>query len=314
MRNLRKTWMQFIDKSIIYQMIFFSILMIISTLFFILLSGLISTSFKINLVDVFSQGYTNIVVLDVNDIRDELKNESPLLLHSLIALGLLHKSILVFLIAIWQAVLIFKMLLTKPEIELSRIMCYYNLDCRLSEQDHNSLVFRLVNFGHEDVFKVKITAQLRVLIEESPGSQTTKTFRHYNLSVTSPDIPVLEPNMPYLIFIKTGLVENVGRKAYLITGSDNKEIAEGKLMLEVLNFNNQGSPKYIDLQLKDNQAQIIVLVEVFDDLLDQNDITKKTWNLNDRENIKLARFKSIEPDNNHSFDPTEVARDMHLTA
>ncbi len=317
MFNMRKLWIRFIEKPIVYQTIAFSMLMAITTLIFIIASGLISIHNENTTTSLLAIGYTNLVINDVNDLYGQHQLTSSIKMHLLIILSLMHKFIMIFLLAIWQAVLIFKMLLTKPSVHVSKILCYYNAARRLSEQDHNSLVFRLANLGSEDLYKVNISAQLRILIEESPGNDKTTTFRYYDLEVTSPNIPVLEPNMPYLIFIKTGLVKNVGRKAFLITDEHDDEINTSAPIFKIENFNNTGDTLKIDLRSQNNSASIIVLIEVFDDLLDQNDITKVSWKLSNPEILINKKFKSIEPkvvNGSILFEESIVKTDIHKTA
>jgi hypothetical protein len=258
------------------------------------------------LISRLNFGLVNIVVNDISNIYASIGvGNNNINYDSLMIINLVHKSILVFLIAIWQALIIFKMLLTKPSVSLSNILCYYKKQHRMDEQNHNSFVFRLVNLGRDNLFRVKISAQLSIKISD--------TFRYYDLNVTSPIIPIFEPDMPYRIFIKTGIVDNVGRKAYLLTDSDQHELEENKFMLYTL-IDNHGVldvNEKIDMTDPKNKATIIVMVEVFDDLLDQEEIILKRYAFH--EDLRTGKFKDILPsdDTKTTFDRDVILSSMN---
>lgn len=203
-------------------------------------------------------------------------------------INLVHTFILVLLVVVWQAVLIFKMMQTDESIVVSKDITYYPMKNTESEGiQPSSVAFRLMNDGFNTVYNVNITAFLKIKPANGP-------YRHYKLTVRDPFISSLEVGMPYQMFINTGVVSNVEFKAVFIDSGkpaytpetkyiEDKNCSEAKKIPHPL-YNKSDRPI-------PDEAWIVVLIEAFDDFLDQTNITKKVY---DYHNLKNEEFTSIE--------------------
>jgi hypothetical protein len=202
---------------------------------------------------------------------------------------ILHTFSLILIVAIWQAVLIFKMMQTDEGIQLSNYITYYNYGV-LKKDEKTSLVFRLMNDGFNTVYNVKITALLRIKPSKGP-------YRHYKLNVLDSEIASLEVGMPYSIYIDTGEIENVDKHAKFIDSGSivdkykvikkYKEDKEGDEIKKLPLFHKQ----HKDVQEIPDETWIVVIIEAFDDFLDQINITKKVY---DYHKVKEGRWENIE--------------------
>ncbi len=193
---------------------------------------------------------------------------------------ILHTFILILIVAIWQAVLIFKMMQTDESIQLSNYISYYD---NHNKHEKTSLVFRLLNDGFNTIYNVKVTAFLRIKPSQGP-------YRHYKLNTRDSEISSLEVGMPYSIFIDTGKINNVGKTAILIDSGEApynivKDYKEGKGGFEVECIPhpdiNNSTP---------DECWIVILVEAFDDFLDQTNITKQVYKFSE---VKRGEFFNI---------------------
>ena len=259
-------WKKFLEKSIKFQSLVAIFVMLIGTLVFVILMRLFVNS------DI-EQSLWEVVVLDGADLLEMYGSSA----YIPIAIKILYASFLVFSIAIWQAIIIFKMLLTSPDIQISEVFCYYNSERRAEGQDYDSVVFGMVNRSKQNLFNVKVKAQLRVNIQN--------VLRLYNLKVTAPEIPMLEHNMPFKVYIRTGKISNVDRSAYFLTDDQMNPVSQGK----PISLNLVEDDALIDLR---KSGELLVFIEVFDDLLDQNNITFKKFKFSE---IKEKCFTSINP-------------------
>lgn len=231
-------------------------------------------------------------------------------------INLVHTFILVLLVVVWQAVLIFKMMQTDESIIVSEGITYYPKKAEGKEVQSSSVVFRLMNEGFNTVYNVNVTAFLRIKPSNGP-------YRHYKLTVRDPFIASLEVGMPYAIFINTGEIKNVEYKADFIDlgkcdeyelKEEYKDSSKGikrienyikndeknsyKLIEEYTESDNGFLVKKIPHPLErtrgkpiPDEAWIVVLIESFDDFLDQTNITKKVY---DYHNIQNKEFTDIE--------------------
>ena len=198
---------------------------------------------------------------------------------------ILHTFALILIVAIWQAVLIFKMMQTDEGVQLSNYITYYN---DLEKDEKTSLVFRLMNDGFNTVYNVKITVLLRIKPSKGP-------YRHYKLNVRNPEIASLEVGMPYSMFVDTGKIENVDKFAILIDSGDKKD---GFKAVEKYQETDNGfevqslpHPARNNGQEIPDETWIVVLIEAFDDFLDQTNITKKVY---DYHKVQEGYWENIE--------------------
>ncbi len=174
---------------------------------------------------------------------------------------------------VWQSVLILK-LLNRPEyLLLSDVLSYYPLDYHnKSNKKEDFLVFRLVNIGYSDLYEVEISVTYRFF------DQDTQTFQHYACTVKNHAIPVLSPNMPFRIYIQTGVMINI-RNLYLDPAGIHTIEAEE---LGLTAVTKSGRPN----------DEFIVFVTGYDSQLDQTKSISRHYRVR---NIKYGKFVSIEP-------------------
>jgi hypothetical protein len=124
-------------------------------------------------------------------------------------------------------------------------------------------------------------------------------YRHYKLTVRDPFIGSLEVGMPYSIFINTGEIKNVEYTAVFIDSGKNDGTSSYE-PIDKYTEDNKGfcvteipHPKLMKKEGKPlpDEAWIIILIESFDDFLDQTNITKKVY---DYLKIKNEEFTDIE--------------------
>lgn len=178
-------------------------------------------------------------------------------------------------VLVWQSVLILK-LLNRPEyLLLSNILTYYPLDYHnKSNKKEDFLVFRLVNVGYSDLYEVEVSATYRFFDQE------TQTFQHYTCAVKNRAIPVLSPNMPFRIYIETGVMTNI-RNLYLDPAGIHDIEAEELGLAAVTKTDRPDD-------------ELIVFVTGYDSQLDQTKSISMLYKVRD---IKYGRFKSINPSN-----------------
>jgi len=258
---LKKAFFKFVTSyNVIHHFLFFAGI-------FSIMSLLYATAIYVMSVDHYAKSIPDIVgALITGDIN---KIGYSKLLQS----GYFAMSSVVVLV--WQSVLILK-LLNRPEyLLLSNIITYYPLDYHnKSNKKEDFLVFRLVNIGYSDLYEVEVSVTYRFFDKE------TQTFQHYTCEVKNKAIPVLSPNMPFRIYIQTGVMTNI-RNLYLDPAGIHDIAAEESGLATV---SKKDRP----------DDELIVFVTGYDSQLDQTKSVSMLYKVRD---IKYGRFVSINPAN-----------------
>lgn len=209
---------------------------------------------------------------------------------------ILHTFTLILIVAIWQAVLIFKMMQVDKGIQLSNYITYTEW---LGEK---SLEFRFLNDGFNTLYNVKITALLRIKPSNGP-------YRSYRLNIRNSEIPILEVGMPYGIDIETGVIKNVNTEMLFIDSGRSQNDKSSYLPVVEYKETKDNScedgavellPHPLNKEYLNNinrkemphEAQILVMVEAFDDFLEQTIIVNKRYNYHKLQEGRCANIES----------------------
>ena len=203
---------------------------------------------------------------------------------------------------IWQAFFIAKLFYNRHDIEFSNAIAFYSPEQLRSEGNtqmrYGALVFKLFSKNSAPLFDFRVRAVLKHLDDRSDNP----TYQHFALRVPDQDIPLLEPMMPFRIYIDLGPVNAaVYQREFLFSARH----AQHGGHLDPISIEAIGE-RVAQGQSLPGDNEIIVYVEA----KDGNDgRTKIDYHRYPIASIAQAEFESIEPANGR-FELDEILRKM----
>lgn len=207
--------------------------------------------------------------------------------------SLLNKLGLLLLTAFSSSLFTSKMISQQSSLKFSAPLAYYSRAIIESEQSQfpgEYLVFRLLNAGESDLYKVRVAATLRYY--HAP----TRTFQHYTCNVLNATIPVLGSQMPFRMYVEMGEITSaIYKKRLCYRDAGDNDISLAEIQGEIASGER---PADCD--------QMIIYIEGIDSGEGKLTTASHRYRL---DTVREGKFASIEPRAGQSgFDPADIRR------